>query len=88
MERVQYRAKQGHGPEADGEPSQHHQHKAAASNVPRCPHRTGADVARDHGTHSDGQTDQRRGLEKADYARESNCRGDRLLAKKGDVEEI
>ena len=87
-EHVQDRAKQGHGTEADDETGQYHQHKAAPGNVPRRPCRTGADATRHHGAGTDGQTDQHRGLEKANHAGESDCGGDRPLTKERDVEEI
>ena len=56
--------------------------------MPRYRRCAGADAARDHGTHSNRQTDQRRGLEESDYASESNCRGDGLLTKQRDVKDV
>jgi hypothetical protein len=56
--------------------------------VPRGPHSADADASRDNGAHADGQADQRRGLEEANYAGEANRRGDRPLAKQGDVEQV
>ena len=50
--------------------------------------RTGADATRHHGAGTDGQTDQHRGLEKANHAGESDCGGDLPLAKEGDVEQV
>ena len=56
--------------------------------MPRRPLGTGADAARHHGAGTDGQTDQHRGLEKADHPGESDCRGDWPLAKDRDVEQV
>ena len=56
--------------------------------MPRRPLGTGADAARHHGAGTDGQTDQHRGLEKANHPGESDCRGDWPLAKDRDVEQV
>jgi hypothetical protein len=85
---VQDRAKHGHGTNADDETGQYHQDKGAPGKVPRRPLGTGADAARHHGAGTDGQTDQHRGLEKANHPGESNCRGDWPLAKDRDVEQV
>ena len=85
---VQDRAKHGHGTEADDETGQYHQDKGAPGKVPRRPFGTGADAARHHGAGTDGQTDQHRGLEKANHAGESDCGGDWPLAKERDVEQV
>jgi hypothetical protein len=85
---VQDRAKHGHGTNADDETGQYHQDKGAPGKVPRRPLGTGADAARHHGAGTDGQTDQHRGLEKANHPGESDCRGDRPLAKNRDVEQV
>jgi hypothetical protein len=41
-----------------------------------------------HGAHADCQANQRRGLEETNYAGEANRRGDWLLAKQRDVEQV
>ena len=56
--------------------------------MPRRPLGAGADAARHHGAGTDGQTDQHRGLEKANHAGESDCGGDRPLTKERDVEQV
>jgi hypothetical protein len=87
-EHVEDRAKQGHGTEPDDEAGQHHQHKGAPCNVPRRTRCASADATRHHGAGTDGQTDQHRGLEKANHAGESDSGGDWSLTKEGDVEQV
>ena len=62
--------------------------KGAPGNVPRSPRCAGADATRHHGAGTDGQTDQHRGLEKANHAGEADCGGDWPLPKEGDVEQV
>ena len=56
--------------------------------MPRRPRCAGAGATRHYGAGTDGQTDQHRGLEKANHLGESNCGGDGLLTKEGDVEQV